>query len=196
MRKAILAAAILAVFGQGRASGETYTMETYYPAPVGVYTSVTVTSGTVLARDGGTVSVGANNEAAQLNVKGQVTVTGNTKVDGVFIPGSFASDPADAASKVEGAIYYNTTTKTHRVYKNAAWAELGGGSAELYSADRTACTASLDGKKGLTIALGWSIKNTSIQMYNNSAGEEFQGSLKVVTCRYRTGVLGSAWGWE
>ncbi len=229
MHKAILAAAVLAVFGQVRASGETYTMETYYPAPVGVYTTVTVTSGTVLARDGGnvgigtaspadklhvngnatvtgntvlardggTVSVGASNLAAQLNVNGQAAITGKVKADGVVIPGSFASDPADAASKVEGAIYYNTTTKTHRVYRNAAWAELGGGSAEVYSADQTQCTASLDGKQGFTISAGAATQTQAfIQMYNSSSGEEFQGSLKARTCRKGTGPRGSVWAWQ
>ena len=43
MYKAILAAAMI-VRGAGMASCETYTMESYYPAPVGMYTNMTVTS--------------------------------------------------------------------------------------------------------------------------------------------------------
>lgn len=57
MRKVLFAAAVAVVFA-GRASCETYTMETYYPAPVGVYTNMTVTSNAVLSRDSGNVGIG------------------------------------------------------------------------------------------------------------------------------------------
>lgn len=58
MSKTMLALVIIAVFGLGMAISETYTMETYYPSPVGVYTNMTVTSTAVLARDGGNVGIG------------------------------------------------------------------------------------------------------------------------------------------
>jgi len=36
---------------------ETYTLETYYPSPVGAYLNMTVTSSSVLSRDGGSVGI-------------------------------------------------------------------------------------------------------------------------------------------
>lgn len=54
---------------------ETYTMDTYYPSPAGVYTNITVTSTTVLARDGGAVTVGTPSHPAKLNVSGNADIT-------------------------------------------------------------------------------------------------------------------------
>lgn len=58
MCKALQAAAAVLVFGLGTARCETYTMESYYPAPVDVYTNMTVTSNAVLSRDSGNVGIG------------------------------------------------------------------------------------------------------------------------------------------
>ena len=121
MYKAILAAAVI-VLGTCMASCETYTMESYYPSPVGVYTNMTVTSTTVLARDGGAVTVGSPAKPAALEVNGV------SDLKNVVVPGRFASDPVGADQQVEGSIYFNTTSKKHRVFQDAAWRDLGGGS--------------------------------------------------------------------
>lgn len=199
MKNAITLSVVVLLGFAGVAYCETYSMDTYYPSPVGVYSNVTVTSSTLLARDGGTVSVGENSGTAKLNVKGEATITGNAKIGGVVIPGSFSSDPTDAASQVEGAIYFNSSTKSHRVYRNASWGELSGGSVELYSAHETGCIESLEGKKGINIVPGVSINNFAIQMLDNrSTGEAWQGYLKIVTCRKVkiSPQSPSGWKWE
>ena len=60
------------------ADSETYTMETYYPSPAGVYTNMTVLSGTVLARDNGNVGVGTAAPASKFSVAGGVQVGNDT----------------------------------------------------------------------------------------------------------------------
>jgi len=116
--------------------GESLTLETYYPSPVGIYTNVTVTSGTVLAKDGGDVSAG---NAAKKSV---------IRLNGVVVPGKYAADPVMPAQKIEGAIYYNTTTKAHRTYKNNAWTNLG-------------CSAFSSGYKNVTGSRGYGTTYTN-----------------------------------
>ena len=121
---------------------ESFTLETYYPSPAGIYTNITVTSSTVLARDGGAVNVGTPAKPAKLDVNG------NTKMTGVVVPGNLTADPTDTEQKVEGAIYFNTTLKRHRVFQNGAWQDLGG-SGEVTLANETPCNADNAGKKAL-----------------------------------------------
>ena len=171
MCKVILAAAVAAVFGPGMARCETYTMETYYPAPVGVYTNMTVTSTTVLARDGGSVTIGTSKHNSNLSVTG------------VVVPGKFESDPAAPAQKIEGAIYFNTTLKKHRVFKSGAWEDLGGGG-EVLIAGVDPCNAANDGKKALRYDPG----GTSFASMGADgipiAPAYAPGSLTRVTCKY------------
>ena len=101
---------------------ETHTLQTYYPAPTGIYNTVTVTSNTVLGRNGGIVTVASSANASELNVNGPVKING-----GVLVPARLASDPTASSQLVEGAIYYNTTTQTHRIYSAGAWKEMSGG---------------------------------------------------------------------
>ncbi|MDD2805375.1 MAG: hypothetical protein PHV33_07455 [Elusimicrobiales bacterium] len=132
--------ALSALFSLSAAAhSETLTLETYYPSPVGVYSNLTVTSTTVLAKNGGGVNVGTASQPSDLrvtgvanvngalNVAGPVNIYNAIKATGVMVPGNRADDPTDAASKVDGAIYYNTTQKSHRVYKNGNWGPLSGG---------------------------------------------------------------------
>ena len=53
------------------------------------------------------------------------TKTGNLIVEGVLRLGQFAT--ANAPSGTEGALYFDTTESTTKVYSNTAWADLGGG---------------------------------------------------------------------
>lgn len=107
-----LVASLLAVCAPELGS-ETVTLSTYYPAPSGVYTKMITTQDTWLARDSGKVGIGTQTPAAKLDVYGTVRV-GNFDT---------ASQPAGA----EGAIYYNTTDKIFKGYRNGAWMDLGGG---------------------------------------------------------------------
>jgi hypothetical protein len=104
---------LLGAEGAGRC--ETLTLETYYPSPVGAYTNLTVTSSTVLGRDGGNVSVGTAAHPVKLDVSG------------VIVPGKFSEDPADLPQKANGALYYNTTMKKYRVYDSGQWKNMSGG---------------------------------------------------------------------
>ncbi|MDD2805385.1 MAG: hypothetical protein PHV33_07505 [Elusimicrobiales bacterium] len=104
-----------------KAHSETLTLETYYPSPVGVYSNLTVTSTTVLAKNGGGVNIGKPSTPSDVSVSGKITA------GDVMVPGSFAADPAAVTQLVEGAIYYNTSTKTHRVYKNGIWQDISSG---------------------------------------------------------------------
>lgn len=160
MYKAIIASLVFAVSGLGAAHCETFTLQTYYPSPVGVYNALTVTSTTVLGRNygnvllvppanaSGNVGIGTASPAAKLDVNG------DANFNGVVVPGRFAADPTDAARKIEGAIYFNTTSKRHRVFQDGAWQGLGGGSAVPFPvADSTPCDASNYGKQALQA--GW-----------------------------------------
>ena len=118
-----------------RAHSESFTLETYYPSPAGIYTNITVTSSTVLARDGGAVNVGTPNKPAKLEVKGTADVSD------VVIPGRFTADPTKPAQRIEGAIYFNTTSQKHRVFQNGAWTDLGGISLKLTSDPCSAANA-------------------------------------------------------
>lgn len=122
MRNIIVTAAVMGAAMVGTASCETYSLEAYYPSPVGVYRNLTVTSTTVLARDGGGARVGTAARPAKLEV------TGPVNSGGVVIPGRLASDPVDPEQMVEGAIYFNTATKKHRTYSSGAWKDVGSGS--------------------------------------------------------------------
>jgi len=162
---------------------ETYTMETYYPSPAGVYNTMTVTSTTVLARDGGAVSVGTPSRPAKLKVSGAADISG------VFVPGRFADDPAGPDTKIEGAVYFNTTTKKHRVYQNAAWGDMGG---ELLLEGSTPCNKTSAGKKAL--------RSTPVYMPGGCLGGSDCGPahLDWVICSYGPGIFSgfNMWLWR
>ena len=52
---------------------ESLTLQTYYPSPLGIYTNLTSTGQTLLARDGGQVGVGLSNPDTELTVLGNGT---------------------------------------------------------------------------------------------------------------------------
>ena len=56
----------------------------------------------------------------------QQTKTGNLIIEGVLRLGQFASAP----SGVDGALYFDTTENTTKLYSNSEWGDLGGGGAE------------------------------------------------------------------
>ena len=170
---------------------ESYTLETYYPSPAGIYTNITVTSSTVLARDGGAVNVGTPAKPARLDVNGNANVTGNAKVTGVVVPGNLAADPTDPAQKVEGAIYFNTTSKNHRVFKNGAWTDLSGGGEVLLASD-IPCNATNAGKRALLFSAG-----TEAWSNGEYVTPGTPSSLRWAVCQYVT-IIGSYkdWRWQ
>ena len=57
-----------------QAGNETLTLETYYPAPYGIYNEFTTTGQTVLATEGGYVGIGTTAPGAKLEVNGGVKI--------------------------------------------------------------------------------------------------------------------------
>jgi len=53
------------------------------------------------------------------------TKTGNLIIEGVLRLGQFTT--ANAPSGTEGALYYDTTESTTKIYSNSTWGDLGGG---------------------------------------------------------------------
>jgi hypothetical protein len=130
------------------AGAETYTLDAYYPSPAGVYTDLTVTSTTVLGKHGGLVRIGTAAKHASLEVSGSAGVGGDLGAGGVVIPGRLAADPAAPEQNVNGAIYFNTVSKVHRVHRDGAWYDLGGSAMAWVKPCATA------GHKVFTVAYG------------------------------------------
>jgi len=57
------------------------------------------------------------------------TKEGNLIIEGVLRLGRFATTnaPSEAEGAVEGALYFDTTENTTKLYSNSAWGDLGGG---------------------------------------------------------------------
>jgi len=98
-------------------SPEDITLDTYYPAPTGIYTNMVTTQKTILARDGGNVGIGTAAPSQKLDVGGNANFSGTVGI------GNFPSAPFPAAN---GMIYYDTTKKDFYGYKNGSWLPLGG----------------------------------------------------------------------
>jgi len=65
-----------------QAAAESVVMTSYLPSPAGIYMNLTVTSTTVLARDGGNVAIGADTAHAKLDVNGDTIIRGNVAING------------------------------------------------------------------------------------------------------------------
>ena len=77
----------------------------------------------------------SSNLPAPINVGSlEQTKEGNLIIEGVLRLGQFTT--ANAPSGTEGALYYDTTENTTKVYSSAAWGDLGGG--DLWYASSTA----------------------------------------------------------
>ncbi len=81
--RVLLAAAVACIGACGISSAETYTLNTYYPSPVGVYNSLRVTSNVVISADSVPLNFFPNNHRPQLYVAGSaqadiVQLTGYT----------------------------------------------------------------------------------------------------------------------
>ncbi len=66
-----LAAGLVAILPRGVGS-ESLTLQTYYPSPIGIYSTLTTTGATLLARDGGDVGVATNAPTQALDVNGKI----------------------------------------------------------------------------------------------------------------------------
>jgi len=99
------------------------------------------------------------------------TKTGNLIIGGVLRLGQFATAP----SGTEGALYFNTTENTTKIYSNSAWGDLGGGGAEPGQLP-TYTTAERD---ALSPSAGLMIYNTDydqVQTYTQTAWSGITGN--------------------
>jgi len=70
----------------------------------------------------------SSNLPAPINVSStEQTKTGNLIIEGVLRLGQFATAPSGTEGAVEGALYFDTTENTTKLYSNSAWGDLGGG---------------------------------------------------------------------
>jgi hypothetical protein len=126
--KVILAAVAVGTLAM-RLSSETLTLTTTYPAPVGVYNQIVTTgnSGTLpadttLAKNAGNVILApAGNANGRVGV-GTSVPQAKLDVGGTVRVGSFPGDPGGGT---DGVIYYNSATKTMRLF-SGTWGDLGG----------------------------------------------------------------------
>jgi hypothetical protein len=123
---------ILAAFAVGtltmRLSSETLTLATTYPAPVGVYNQLVTTGNsgtapadTTLARNAGNVILApATNAGGQVGV-GTSAPQAKLDVGGTMRLGGLPADPAGA---VDGVLYFNSGTKSLRLF-SGKWTDVG-----------------------------------------------------------------------
>jgi len=107
------------------------------------------------------------------------TKTGNLIIEGVLRLGQFTT--ANAPAGAEGALYYDTTENTTKVYSSAAWGDLGGGGEPGQLPTYT--TAERD---ALSPTAGLQIYNTTentVQIYGQTAWKTVAAKLALAaTC--------------
>ena len=92
------------------AADESLTLETYYPAPYGIYSELTTTNSTYLATEGGNVGIGTTDPQAKLEVAGGIKI---------------GQDAATCDSANEGTMRYDTTANRMEYCNGTVWQELG-----------------------------------------------------------------------
>ncbi|MDX6771004.1 MAG: hypothetical protein SF051_15845 [Elusimicrobiota bacterium] len=128
-----LTGVILAVSAE-RLYSEKLTLTTTYPAPSGMYTQLTTTAETVLARDGGFVGIGRRVPVAALDVNGGIRVGG--------VP------DAGCAPATAGTLRYAAAAKALEFCDGTAWRGFGG-SAGSVTLGRNHCEwVAWDSKRG------------------------------------------------
>ncbi len=99
---------------------ESLVLQTYYPSPLGIYSNLTTTGDTILARDGGGVTFGSPsggaNPAAKLDIDGPISIRGGSPGSGRVLTSDAAGlaswkDPTSIlASGTLGPTPFNTDT--------------------------------------------------------------------------------------
>ena len=127
-------AAVLSLCAVPRLGSESLTLSTYYPAPMGVYTSLITTGGAQLARDSSTVDIGGSAAAGtRLTVMNgnvgigttapgmamQVTGVGGTNVD-VHVNGRIWTDSGVWVDPA-GNQFFGTMNATTVGLYNSGW---------------------------------------------------------------------------
>lgn len=85
---------------------------------------------------------------------------GNSAANEAVVPGRMKADPTEPAQNVEGAVYFNTSTQKHRVFRGGAWHDLGSEREAPLLAGTSPCDPAHVGKKALTVDLENAPANT------------------------------------
>jgi len=122
----------------------------------------------------------SSNLPAPINVGStEQTKTGNLIIEGVLRLGQFTT--ANAPSGTEGALYFDTTESTTKLYSNSTWGDLGGGAEPGQLPTYT--TAERD---ALSPSAGLQIYNTTennVQLYSQTAWKTVGAKLALAaTC--------------
>ncbi len=123
------AAALLVALSAEELTSESLTLQAYYPSPLGIYSAMTTTGATTLARDGGSVGIGTNAPAASAALD-----VSSTK--GGFLPPRMDTAARDAiASPADGLVIFNTSTRRLEWWDNtaSAWVPVGGGAFKKFA---------------------------------------------------------------
>jgi len=99
------------------------------------------------------------------------TKEGNLIIEGVLRLGQFTT--ADAPSGTEGALYYDTTENTTKLYSNSTWGELGGGWDGIIPNYTTAQRDALSPSSGMMI---YNTDYDQIQTYTKTAWSGITGN--------------------
>jgi len=105
------------------------------------------------------------------------TKTGNLIIEGVLRLGQFTT--ANAPSGTEGALYFDTTENTTKLYSDSAWGDLGGGGEPGQLPTYTTTE-----RDALSPSAGLMIFNTDygqMQIYGGTVWSGFTGSKEIAT---------------
>jgi len=106
------------------------------------------------------------------------TKEGNLIIEGVLRLGQFTT--ANAPSGVEGALYYDTTDNTTKLYSNSTWGDLGGGWDGILPNYTTAQRNDLSLVDGLIV---FNTTDNAVQIYKSEAWANVGAKLSLAaTC--------------
>ncbi len=106
------------------------------------------------------------------------TKTGNLIIEGVLRLGQFTT--ANAPSGTEGALYYDTTENTTKLYSDSAWGDLGGGWDGILPNYTTTQRNALSLTDGLIV---FNTTDNAVQIYASEVWRNVGGKLSSgITC--------------
>lgn len=123
---------------------ESLTLHSYYPSPLGIYTSLTTTSQTLLARDGGAVGVGTPSPQAALDV------------NGILKLGTYSGNPPGTVpGAVAGGLYYDTSSNQLLANDGFHWNPVGAGGGGWKNYQKFTANGNFTVPAGATKIMAW-----------------------------------------
>ncbi len=83
---------------------ESLSLNTYYPSPLGIYSQLTTTGNTTLARDGGSITIGQSGVPVPLTLWGNLTVEKNITAVGAILPSAASGVQWPKSNPYTGAV--------------------------------------------------------------------------------------------